>query len=174
MTRLREGSDWVTESAMVVSLSTERSRTVILRDMRIVVAAKPDADQPWLAAAVTSLVRQTGADVTVVAADEVELERLAAVPRSVFDDKARGAIERMARQLLDAGVEAGTAVLPGRPVPAILEFAERHQADLIVVGSSNRPAVAARLLGSVPLTLIKRSARPVLVITHPHHPGGAS
>ncbi|WP_433363388.1 universal stress protein [Actinoplanes sp. CA-142083] len=135
--------------------------------MLIVVAAKPDADQPWVAAAVTSLVRQTGAAVTVVAADGVELERLAAVPRSVFDDKARGATERMARHLLEAGVEAGTAVVPGRPVPAILEYAERFQVDLIVVGSSNRPAVAARLLGSVPLDLIKRSSRPVLVITHP-------
>jgi nucleotide-binding universal stress UspA family protein len=135
--------------------------------MRIVVAAKPDADQPWVADAVTSLVRQTGAAVTIVAADEVELERLAAVPRSVFDDKARGATERMARHLSAAGVEAVTAVVPGRPVPAILEYAERHQVDLIVVGSSNRPAVAARLLGSVPLDLIKRSPRPVLVITHP-------
>ncbi|MFI5889859.1 universal stress protein [Actinoplanes sp. NPDC051513] len=142
--------------------------------MRIVVAAKPDADQPWVADAVTSLVRQTGADVAVVAADEVELERLAAVPRSVFDDKARGAIERMARHLSDAGVEAETAVVPGRPVPAILDYAERFQADLIVVGSSNRPAVAARLLGSVPLDLIKRSSRPVLVITHPNHPAERS
>src|SRR4051794_24834524 len=108
MTRLSSGSFRVSTSAMVVSLSTERSRTVILRDMRIVVAAKPDADQPWVADAVTSLVKQTGADVAVVAADEVELERLAAVPRSVFDDKARGAVERMARHLSDAGVEAET------------------------------------------------------------------
>jgi nucleotide-binding universal stress UspA family protein len=62
-------------------------------------------------------------------------------------------------------------VLPGRPVPEILEFADRQQADLIVVGSSSRPAVAERLLGSVPLDLIKKSSRPVLVVTHPGHPG---
>ena len=48
-----------------------------------------------------------------------------------------------------------------------MSFADEQQADLIVVGSSTRPAVAERLLGSVPLELIKRSARPVLVITQP-------
>jgi nucleotide-binding universal stress UspA family protein len=138
--------------------------------MRIVVAAKPDADQPWVADAVTSLVKQTGASVAVVAADEIELERLASAPRSVFVEKARAAADRMARHLAAAAVEAETTVVSGRPVPAILDFAEQQGADLIVVGSSSRPAVAERLLGSVPLDLLKRSSRPVLVVTHPHHP----
>ena len=62
------------------------------------------------------------------------------------------------------------SVVPGRPVRAILDFAKQHNADLIVVGSSTRPKVAERLLGSVPLDLIKLSAKPVLVITHPGHP----
>jgi nucleotide-binding universal stress UspA family protein len=135
--------------------------------MRIVVAAKPDADTPWVADAVIGLAKQTGATVAVVAADEVELERLAPVPRSVYADKAREAVAALARRLTDAGLTVSETVVPGRPVPAILEFADQHQADLIVVGSSSRPAVAERLLGSVPLDLIKRSTRPVLVVTHP-------
>ncbi|GIF26602.1 nucleotide-binding universal stress UspA family protein [Actinoplanes tereljensis] len=135
--------------------------------MHIVVAAKPEADQPWVADAVSSLVKQTGATVAVVAADEVELERLEAVPRSVFSGKAREAADRMARQLAAASVPAETAVVPGRPVRAILDFAEQQRADLIVVGSSSRPAVAERLLGSVPIDLLKLSSRPVLVVTHP-------
>jgi nucleotide-binding universal stress UspA family protein len=138
--------------------------------MRIVVAAKPDADQPWLADAVAGLAKQTGATVSVVAADQVELERLAAAPRSVFSDSAYAAAASVARRLAEAGVEATVAVLPGRPVPAILDFAQQHDADLIVAGSSTRPRVAERLLGSVPLDLIKQSAKPVLVITHPGHP----
>ncbi|MGK5685286.1 universal stress protein [Actinoplanes sp. URMC 104] len=138
--------------------------------MRIVVAAKPETDQPWLADAVVGLARQTGASVAVVAADEVELERLAAVPRQVFADKAYAAAASLARRLAEAGIEASTTVLPGRPVQAILDFARQHNADLIVVGSSTRPKVAERLLGSVPLDLIKQSLKPVLVITHPGHP----
>ncbi|BCJ49073.1 hypothetical protein Asp14428_05480 [Actinoplanes sp. NBRC 14428] len=64
-----------------------------------------------------------------------------------------------------------TVVLPGRPLQRIMEFADDHGADLIVVGSSTRPRVAERLLGSLPLDLIKRSPRPVVVVTHPHRAG---
>jgi nucleotide-binding universal stress UspA family protein len=138
--------------------------------MHIVVAAKPDADQPWVADAVVDLVRQTGATVAVVTADEVELERLAAVPRSVFAEKAQQSAAALVRRLGDAGIEASMTVLPGRPLNGIIEFADQQNADLIVVGSSSRPAVAERLLGSVPLDLIKKSSRPVLVVTHPGHP----
>jgi nucleotide-binding universal stress UspA family protein len=64
-------------------------------------------------------------------------------------------------------VQARATVLPGRPLDRILEFAAQEQADLIVVGASTRPAVAERLLGSVPLQLIEKSNRPVVVITQP-------
>ena len=136
--------------------------------MHIVVAAKPDADQPWLADAVANLAKQTGATVAVVAVDEVELERLAAAPRTVFTQAAEQAAATMVQRLAERGVEATKTVLPGRPVQGILEFADEQNADLIVVGSTSRPAVAERLLGSVPLDLIKKSPRPVTVITHPH------
>ncbi|WP_305789885.1 universal stress protein [Symbioplanes lichenis] len=136
--------------------------------MRIVLAAKPGADQPWVADAVIDLARQTGASVAVVAVDAVELERLAAAPRSVSADRAEEAVAAAAQRIAGAGIEVTTTVLPGRPLEGILGFAESEAADLVVVGSSGRPAVAQRLLGSVPLELIKKSARPVLVITHPH------
>ena len=135
--------------------------------MHIVVAAKPEVEQPWVADAVIDLANQTGASVAVVAVDEVELERLAAVPREVFAERAEKAASAMADRLAAAGVKVTEHVLPGRPLPRILEFADQQNADLVVVGSSSRPAVAERLLGSVPLDLIKKSSRPVLVVTHP-------
>ena len=135
--------------------------------MHIVVAAKPNADQPWVAEAVANLAKQTGATVVVVSVDEVELERLAAVPRSVFTQQAEQAAAMMTQRLAERGIQAAHVVLPGRPLQGILEYADAQKADLIVVGSSTRPAVAERLLGSVPLDLIKKSSRPVLVITHP-------
>ena len=137
--------------------------------MHIVVAVKPDADQPWVADAAADLAKQTDATVSVVSVDEVELERLAAAPRSVFTQAAERAAAAVADRLSGAGVAVTKTVLPGRPVQAILDFADREDADLIMVGSSSRPAVAVRLLGSVPLDLIKRSRRPVTVITHPQH-----
>jgi nucleotide-binding universal stress UspA family protein len=136
--------------------------------MHIVVAAKPDTDQPWLTDAVIGLVRQTGATVAVVSIDGVELERLAAAPRGVYAERARKAVAAAVARLAAAGIEASAAVVPGRPLPGILDFADQQRADLVVVGSSTRPAVAERLLGSVPLDLIEKSSRPVLVVTHPH------
>jgi nucleotide-binding universal stress UspA family protein len=139
--------------------------------MRIVLAANPESDQPWVADAVIDLARQTGATVAVVAVDEVELERLAAVPRSVYAERAEQAAEAAVQRLTEAGITASRTVLPGRPLQRIIEFAESESADLIVVGSSAKPVVAQRLLGSVPLALIRRSERPVLVVTHPRRAG---
>jgi nucleotide-binding universal stress UspA family protein len=136
--------------------------------MHIVVAAKPDADQPWVADAVAALAKQTEATVAVVSVDKVELERFAGAPRSVFTQAAELAVATMSRQLAERGIDSTKTVLPGRPVQRILDFADEQNADLIMVGSTSKPAVTERLLGSVPLDLIKRSTRPVTVITHPH------
>src|SRR4051812_27616735 len=107
--------------------------------MHIVVAAKPGTDQPWLTDAVAGLVRQTGATVAVMAVDGVELERLAAAPREVYADRAHSTVAAAVARLADAGIEATAAVVPGRPLPGILDFADHQQADLVVVGSSSRP-----------------------------------
>lgn len=139
--------------------------------MRIVLAVNPEAEEPWVTDAVIDLAIQAGASAVVVAVDEVELERLASVPRSVYAERAEQAASAAVRRLIEAGVDATGTVLPGRPVERILEFAGAEKADLVVVGSSSKPAVAQKLLGSVPLTLIRRSERPVLVITHPHRAG---
>lgn len=135
--------------------------------MHIVLAAKPDADQPWITDAVARLAKQTAAVVSVLAVDQVELERFSAAPRSVFLQGAREAVDAAVRRLAEAGVEAQGTVLSGRPLERIIEFAEQQQADVIMVGASTRPAMAERLLGSVPLQLIEKSSRPVLVVTHP-------
>lgn len=135
--------------------------------MHIVLAAKPDADQPWIIDAVVRLAKQTGATIAVVSVDEVELERFSPAPRSLFHQDAREAVDTAVRRLAESAVEAQGTVLPGRPVERIIEFAAQQQADVIMVGASTRPAVAERLLGSVPLQLIEKSPRPVIVITHP-------
>ncbi|MFC7529880.1 universal stress protein [Actinoplanes sp. GCM10030250] len=135
--------------------------------MRIVLAANPEVDQPWVTDAAADLVKQTGATVTVIAADELETEHLAPLPRSVYIERAERAADAAVARLAGAGIEAGRVVLPGRAVDQIIRYAEEHRADLIVVGSSARPLMAQRLLGSVPLTLIEKAGRPVLVVTHP-------
>jgi nucleotide-binding universal stress UspA family protein len=135
--------------------------------MHIVLAANPQAHQPWVADAAATLALQTGASIAVVSVDELELQRFAAVPREVLHERADRAADAAVERLRSHGLTASKAVLAGRAVENILAFAEEQRADLIVVGGSTRPALAARILGSVPLTLLERSPRPVMIITNP-------
>jgi len=131
----------------------------------IVVAAKAGADQPWVADAAAELATQTGATAKVVSVDGLELEALATMPRTEYEEAARTSAEAMAERIRAAGVEATAETRPGRVVRGILLYAEEVDADLIVVGASTRSPVAQRLLGDVPLELVQRSRRPVLVVS---------
>jgi nucleotide-binding universal stress UspA family protein len=131
---------------------------------RIVVAAKAGADQPWLADAAAELAQQTGAQVFVVSVDGLDVEALSPTPRSEFREAAEQAVQGFVERLREAGVEAEGEVRPGLVTRGVLLLAEEKDADVIVVGASTKGRVARRVLGSVPVELIKRSRRPVLVI----------
>jgi nucleotide-binding universal stress UspA family protein len=134
---------------------------------RIVVAAKAGADQPWLADAAAELSQQTGAAVSVVSLDGVDAEALSPMPRSEYQEGARKTVEAIVERLAAAGIEAEGEVRPGQVTPGVLLFAEEKDADVIVCGASTKGRVARRVLGSVPVALIQRARRPVLVISPP-------
>ncbi len=134
---------------------------------KIVLAANAGADQPWVADATAQLAKQTGADVAVVSVDELDTEMLSTLPRTEFQHFAQEAADRAAERLEAAGVTATTTVLAGPALARIMAFADDEDADLIVLGSTTRSRLAARLLGSVPLSLVQQSKRPVLVVTEP-------
>jgi nucleotide-binding universal stress UspA family protein len=135
---------------------------------RIVVAAKAGADEPWLADAAASLAEQTGAPVSVVSVDGLDIEMGSTMPRSEYTEMARRSAEALAERIRAAGIENVDAdVRPGKVTPGVLLFAEEHDADLILVGASKRGPVAKRVLGDVSLELVSRSRRPVMVIAPP-------
>jgi nucleotide-binding universal stress UspA family protein len=132
---------------------------------RIVVAAKAGADQPWLADAAAELAHQTGAAVSVVSLDGLDVEALSPTPRSEFQEQAQATVNDLVERLRAAGVEAEGEVRPGLVTRGVLLYAEEKEADVVVVGASTKGRVARRVLGSVPVELIQRARRPVLVIT---------
>jgi len=63
----------------------------------------------------------------------------------------------------DRGVRWRTIVRSGDPRVEILHEAERHRADLIVLGTHGRTGVSHALLGSVAEWIVRRAERDVLV-----------
>ena len=135
---------------------------------RIVVAVKAGEQQLWLADAAAQVAKQTGAALDVVSVDGLELEALSTVPRSELAALAQEAVDAAVARLREKGVEATGEVRPGQVMRGILLFAEEREADVIVCGASGRGPVATRVLGSVPMELVQRARRPVLIITPPH------
>ena len=57
-----------------------------------------------------------------------------------------------------------TAVESGRPARTIVEYAEEHDVDHVVMGSHGRSGVSRILVGSVAETVMRRSPVPVTVV----------
>jgi nucleotide-binding universal stress UspA family protein len=134
---------------------------------RILVVSMAGVDEPWLIGPTAQLAKETGAEVVVLAVDDVESQRFEALPRDELVARARETAERIADRLAEAGVAAKQVARSGPAVETAIEFADEIDADLIVVGSSPRRAVVKRLLGSLALDLVQRSGRQVLVISEP-------
>lgn len=130
-------------------------------------AVKPGTTSHWLADAAAEIAGRSGAGVAVVSLDGIELEALSPTPRSAHQAASREAVDAAVARLKEQGVGATGEVRSGPIVRGVLVFAEEQDADLIVTGGSTRGRLATRVLGSVPLELISRSRRPVLVITPP-------
>ncbi|WP_331235613.1 universal stress protein [Natronorarus salvus] len=77
-----------------------------------------------------------------------------------------------AEELLDAARDRAddhdapvvTEVVVGRPARAIVEYAEEHDVDHVVIGSHGRSGVSRVLLGSVAESVVRRSPCPVTVV----------
>ena len=87
----------------------------------------------------------------------------AAVPHRI-DELDRRPLEDALRLAAARNVEAKAELLAGRPVDEIVACADTMDADVIVVGSRGRGAVATTLLGSVSGGVLHEARRPVLVV----------
>ena len=76
--------------------------------------------------------------------------------------------EQLFEAVEEAAGEAGASItretVVGQPAREIVEYAEEHDVDQIVIGSHGRSGVSRVLLGSVAETVVRRAPVPVTVI----------
>lgn len=114
------------------------------------------------------LAQQTGAAVTFLAVRPAPIPVLGDpfYQRKVSEDLAalRPAVGRAVADADRRGVVADYEILEGDPGEQIVRLARLRDADLIVVGSRGRGAVASAVLGSVSQRVVHDADRPVLVV----------
>jgi nucleotide-binding universal stress UspA family protein len=74
------------------------------------------------------------------------------------------ALEDAERRAFARGVAARSEIVAGNPADEIVAYADSIGADLIVMGSRGRGAVAGTLLGSVSRDVLHESRTPVVVV----------
>lgn len=83
---------------------------------------------------------------------------------SAAEERADSILADAEERAAGAGRELRVDSVVGRPARAIVEYAEEHDVDHIVIGSHGRDGIARVLLGSVAETVIRRSPVPVTVV----------
>jgi len=132
-----------------------------------------DASQPALAEAV-NIAKLSHAKLTLVTVISL-ISPSFGVPVPIGDsfdallEAAKRRLEAQKARILAEGVpEVETALLEGDPVDRVVQYAEKHRPDLIVVGSRGLSTAGRFLLGSVSDGIIHHVHCSVLVVkAHP-------
>ena len=113
--------------------------------------------------ALETALRTLGSQCSVLVLVEVVNYEAAEALDRVDMDTATKQLEAAAARV-DIPAPVRTRVLAGAPGPALREFAEQQDFDILVVGRRGR-GLSRRVLGSVSADLVKESTVPVLVVT---------
>ncbi len=111
---------------------------------------------------------------------ESEIIPMYVLPENLKDDKVKRMLEgtvetkmtELQKRLSQAGVRAGEPiVLPGRAYVAIVDSAERVDANVIIIGAGARTEGDKKQLGVTAGRIIRRSDKPVWVVKPNQSPG---
>jgi nucleotide-binding universal stress UspA family protein len=132
----------------------------------------------WKAAqAGIELARQIGASVVALSVADSRLHISQTAPavaaagslkepiEDYLNEAAQAFVDAIKKECEKASVKVRTVIAKGHPVNEILKEVRRSKADLVVIGSHGRSALAAAMLGSVTYGVINGDMKvPVLVI----------
>jgi nucleotide-binding universal stress UspA family protein len=87
--------------------------------------------------------------------------------RSALEEIGGTALGHAVEQATEAGVETIVELVSAKPVDALLEAADKHDATVIVVGTWGESPLRGAILGSTPHKLLHLTRRPVLCVPAP-------
>ena len=73
-------------------------------------------------------------------------------------------VQQLVDRMKEAGIEAEGHFATGVPFVEIIKAAQKHEADLIVMGTHGRTGLAHLFLGSVAEKVVRKSKVPVLTV----------
>jgi universal stress protein A len=87
------------------------------------------------------------------------------VPLEEDLEKAAAAdLQVILQELLSAGLKAECAVEFGNPSDVILDQAEEHDVNLVIMGSHGKKGLSRLIMGSVAETVVRKANCPVLIV----------
>ncbi|SIS08249.1 universal stress protein [Natronorubrum thiooxidans] len=89
-------------------------------------------------------------------------DRVEAV-RADLQANARDAVDEIATETIDHGLEVETALDSGNPAECIVDYADEHEIDLIVMGTSG-DEYERNVVGSVSQRVVRQAPAPVLTV----------
>ena len=84
--------------------------------------------------------------------------------RETAEREVQDVLDAAAHRADEAGIDLATDIVYGGPARAIVDYADEHGFDQIIVGSHGRDGVSRVLLGSVAEKVVRRSSVPVTVV----------
>jgi nucleotide-binding universal stress UspA family protein len=116
----------------------------------------PDADRVTVLNVIDPVAAGYSAEVSFPSAAEEWYENA--------KDRAEDTVGAAAERAAESGRAVETATEVGRPAATIVEYAEDHGVDHVVMGSHGRTGVSRVLLGSVAEGVMRESPVPVTVV----------
>ena len=89
--------------------------------------------------------------------------------RNNMREQAEVQMEELHSTWEDYAFPVNRIIVEGYPFVEIIRHANEHNADLIVMGTHGRGAIAHMLLGSVAEKTVRKAPCPVLTVRHPEH-----
>ena len=138
---------------------------------RVLVGIDDSEPSGWAVGVGAALAKRIGAAVTLLHVIDLakgfspELEIMDERLLSQMRHKAAELLERRQRSL-PAGLDVTREIREGSPPTELVAAAQEAQADLIVIGTHARGAVARFLLGSTAEAVVRRAHCPVVTISH--------